>query len=198
MTGSKVCKWGDLSLGQALSSERPLEISSFHPPLQLPLSWKETLKIPIKFLEFSLGTLDNLCHVPNYEAITTSREMEGSDGSSDDHRLCRVSWSADIKSTWVSPKERVSIMQRRDWVRKSNRCPPQPTLPEFPTVPRIHAANFHFLPLYMMFSLCLSHTSTYQKFKVSFKLYFLYAACSLTIIIYYLSYTSYYHPTCII
>lgn len=49
-----------------------------------------------------------------FEAITTSREMEGNDGSSDDHRLCRAGWSADFKSTWVSPKGRVSIMQRRD------------------------------------------------------------------------------------
>lgn len=43
------------------------------------------LKLPTKFLRFSLETLDNLRCVPSFEVIVIFREMEGSDWSSDDH-----------------------------------------------------------------------------------------------------------------
>lgn len=46
------------------------------------------LKIPTKFLRFSLGTLHNLSHVPSFEAFAIPREMEGSYWSSDDHLPC--------------------------------------------------------------------------------------------------------------
>lgn len=74
------------------------------------------------------------------------------------------------------------------WLGKWNRCGLQSTFLHFLSFFK-HMLQFSIsCHSTVMFSLlkCLSHTSTYQKFKVPFKLCFLYVAYSLTTKIYYL------------
>lgn len=84
------------------------------------------------------------------------------------------------------------------WVGKSNRCPPQPTLPAWLML-QTHAAIFYFLPLYMLFFTWNVYLtpSPIKRSKSIFLMYFLCVTYSMTIVIYYLYYSSSHYPTCI-